>query len=171
MMKFNPEEWQEVKSGEKIDVSQGRLRLRLTQESPVLVTSNSGVETLVSVDKEIDVEVTDSSYATFENPKARGWVYVQPDNAYVPEGEVFTNADRMPHESGSVSEVTAALRLFRLEQRAILNAAREERAEIDRDIELARAQRDALVAPPAPAPVQVDDPAPADPAPAPRAKT
>lgn len=149
-MKFNPEEWQEVKANEKIGVSQGRLWLRLTQAAPVLVTSNAGVETLVAFDKEVDVEVTDCAFAQFTDKAARGWVYVHPVNAYEPDGEVFTNADRMPYESGSVNEVTAALRMFKLEQRAILREARAELNEIT-------ARRDALIAEGDGVPVDADE--------------
>lgn len=132
-MKFSPENWKEVKPNEKIILSQGRLWLRLTQESPVLITSLSGVETLVGFDKEIDVEVTDVDHAIFTNDQARGWLFERPVEYFESDGEVFTNADRLPMESGTVNEITSALRLFKLEQMAVLRDAHAELAEIKRE--------------------------------------
>ena len=42
------------------------------------------------------------------------------------EGEVFTNIDRMVHESGAMQEVTRARRLFEIERRAALAEMRAE---------------------------------------------
>jgi len=129
-MKFSPENWKEVKPNEQIEITQGRLWLRLTQASPILVTSLSGVETLVCFDTETDIEVTDCAFAVFTNEKARGWLFERPVEYFESEGEIFTNADRMIPESGTMTEITSALRLFKLEQRAILADARSELDEI-----------------------------------------
>lgn len=133
MPKFSPENWKEVKPNEKIELPQGRLWLRLTQESPVLVTSLSGVETLVGFDKEIDFEVTDAAYFVFTNEKARAWLFERPVEYFESDGEVFTNADRQPMESGTVSEITRALRLFKIEQASIRREANEELDAIKRE--------------------------------------
>ena len=42
-------------------------------------------------------------------------------------GEKFTNIDRLPQESGSMLEVTKALRMLKLEERAMVRRIREER--------------------------------------------
>jgi len=179
-MKFSPENWKEVKPNEKIILTQGRLWLRLTQESPVLITSFSGIETLVAFDKEVDVEVTDCDHAIFTNDKARGWLFERPVEYFESDGEIFTNADRMPNESGSVNEITAALRLFKLEQRQILQEANAELADIKREAALHRPPQvdpddDKVITDPANPvidgddEVDVPDPAPA-PVPASKAK-
>jgi hypothetical protein len=50
-------------------------------------------------------------------------------------GEVFTNLDRMPMESGTVAEVTREMRRFKLEQAGMLREMRAERAKLTRERE------------------------------------
>lgn len=175
-MKFSPENWKEVKPNDKIEITQGRLWLRLTQASPILVTSLSGVETLVCFDTEADIEVTDCAFAIFTNEKARGWLFERPVEYFESDGEIFTNADRMVMESGTMGEITKALRLFKIEQNSILREANAKLQEIQQE---ARSVRERQPDPDNPEdheeldPVdddQVDEEEVADPAPAPAPK-
>ena len=68
-----------------------------------------------------------------------------PSRVYRMTGEKFTNVDRLPQESGTVAEVTKALRMAKLEQRAMLREIRETHERNKAELAAARAKEDALV--------------------------
>lgn len=129
-MKFDPFVWSEVKSNEEIEVEKGWLRLRASAPGALYVQAQ-GVEALVGLGASFDVEVSEALMARFEAPKATRVFLHRPDaTSFVASGEVFTNIDRMPDESGSVVEVKRALRQLELERRAVLRDIRAERDEL-----------------------------------------
>ena len=123
-MKFDPFAWQEVPANEEVTFGKGRLRLRLSARAPLYVAAQ-GVESLVGIDENHEVHVSEEVTFRVDGP-VRVFMFVPEPTSFEPVGEVFTNADRMPMESGSVAEVTRAMRLFELERRAALAEIRKE---------------------------------------------
>lgn len=122
-MIYDAFQWKEIEVGKEIVIPQGRLILRLSQPGAVYITQQ-GYEGLAGYGADHDYQVT--GYATYrvEAEKARAFVK-QPDVVtYESTGNIFTNADRMPTESGSMLEVTRAMRLFRFEQQQTLREMR-----------------------------------------------
>lgn len=133
MRKMNPFDFTETKTNEEIQFPQGRLWLRLSQAAPIYVTLD-GVETLVSQGHDTEVDLKLSQDGTFridaEGP-CRAFIYNPHKVVFEPAGEIFTNTERMPHESGTVAEINGALRRFKLEQRIMLKEIQEQRAQLD----------------------------------------
>ena len=150
-MKFNPFEWKEVKPHEENIYEKGLLVLRCSQAGALYLAAQ-GCEALVGVGTAFDVQTSEQVTWRFDAPKgARVFMRVPERSAVEPEGEVYTNIDRMPDESGSVAEVTRALRQFELERRAGLRELRAEREAI-------RAERESLVEKPVADPVPLSEP-------------
>lgn len=155
-MKFDPFAWHEVKPNEDYEAPKGRLRLLCSKASPLYISA-VGVEALAGVSTSFDLEI--SGQVTFcldADPGTRVFVHI-PRNAVqapVTGAEVFTNADRMPLESGTVLEVKRALRELQLAQR-------EQLAEMRGEARKLRAERQAhlraLAAPKAAEPAPTDD--------------
>ena len=126
-MKFDPFNWQEVKANEEVPFAKGRLRLRLSAPAPVFIECE-GVESLLGFAAEFEAHLPSEGTFTVEGP-VRVFAESASVTSVAVEGEVFTNIDRMPGESGSLLEVTRARRLFEMERRAMLaeiRAARDE---------------------------------------------
>lgn len=119
-MLFNPINWFEVKPNETHEVSKGRLRLQCSEAVPLYIEAE-GVEALAGVSTAFDVELSAQARWRVGNQKGvRVFVYVPERTSFVAIGEVFTNIDRMVDESGSVAEVTRALRQLELMRRSAL---------------------------------------------------
>lgn len=137
-MKFDPFSWTEVKTNEEIQHPKGRLLLRISQTCPLYITAQ-GVEALAGVSTEFEVDVSEEVTFRIDAPKAaRAFIFEAEPTSIEYDGEVFTNIDRMPSESGSVAEVTRALRMLEFNRRAMLREIREER---DSTLEAVRAER------------------------------
>lgn len=129
-MKFDPNCWQEVKSNEQIQIGKGVLRLRSSAPAPLYITTQGGHEALYAFDTSFDVELSEEVSFRIEGAKGTRVFLFKPLPTFCqPKGEVFTNIDRMTHESGQVLEVRKALRQLEIERRSTL---REIRAERDR---------------------------------------
>lgn len=122
-MKFDPYSWKEVKPNEEIKIRKGRLQLRCSAPSPLFV-SIEGVQALAGYGTSFDVQIAEAATVNLANAEARVFMYDPESTAVRYEGEVYTNIDRMPHESGMLAEVTRARRMFQLEQRAALREMR-----------------------------------------------
>lgn len=160
-MKFDPFAWNEVKPNEKISP---RKILRLRADAPgALWCEAEGVETLVALGAAFEVETPEAVTFIFRaGAGIRVFVHEPVPTTAEASGEVFTNIDRMPDESGTLAEVTRARRMFELERRAML---REIRAERDAAVaEVAAAQPGPKLA--AKSETVPADPAESDPAPA-----
>lgn len=159
-MKHNLFNWLEVKANEQIEVPKGRLRVRLSHPAPVYVSAQ-GVETLAGYGTEIVADLSEAVTVWADAPKgARIFVERPPVTSYQPDGEVFTNIDRMPDESGSMAEVLRARRLLEMERRKMVNEIRAEHGKMLAQINAAK---------PKPAPEPEPEPEP-EPAPEPGAK-
>lgn len=130
-MKFNPEDWSETHAEVWHKARKGWLRVRCATPCALYVASETGIEALVGVGTSFDVETAQAVSwrvdAVNGNALVRVFVYSPPSTSFVAEGERFTNIDRMPSESGNLSEVTRAMRLFELQRRAAIREIRAER--------------------------------------------
>lgn len=129
-MKFDLFNWKEEYINVEIEVPKGKLRLRCSAPCPLYVKAH-GVEALAGYDTAFDLDLSEAVAFRLQAPKGvRLFREVPPRSSFEPDGEVFTNIDRMPDESGTLAEVTRARRMFELEQRSALREMRAEMAEL-----------------------------------------
>lgn len=115
-MQFDPFKWEELSSGKANEAPKGLLHIMSTEAISVLVTCQ-GHEALAGVGTEVKVQIAeDFTYTIFGPKTARCFVKKPPKVYHKPSGEVFTNADRLPTESGTVLEVKRALRQLQIQQ-------------------------------------------------------
>lgn len=135
-MRFNPFEWEEINVEETRSAPKGRLWLRCSEECAVYLTAQ-GYEVLGAVGREIDLTLSEENvtYRVEAPPNARVFVYSPRVQFIEPEGEVFTNPDRLPSESGTLMETRRAMRLFQIEQQALLRQMREDAAKLRQEAE------------------------------------
>lgn len=127
-MKFDPNCWLEVKANEQIEIGKGVLRLRASAPSPLYITTQGGHEILYAVDTAFNVELSEEVSFRLEGAKGTRVFLFKPLPTFCqPKGEVFTNIDRMPDESGQMLEVRKALRQLQFERRAALREIRAAR--------------------------------------------
>lgn len=126
-MKFDLFSWQEVNLNEEIQARKGVLRVQ-SSATVALYVQAEGYEVLAGVGTSFSVDLSEAVTWRAEGPEGVR-VFWQPPalTSFVCEGEVYTNIDRMPHESGQVAEVTRALRMFELQRREALREIRAER--------------------------------------------
>jgi len=137
-MKFDLFRWHEVKPNDKIQAPKGFLRLRLSQASPVYLEAE-GYEVLLGVSSSFDVELSQAVTFRAEAPSKTRVFFERGFGSSVEQsGEVFTNIDRMVDESGTVSEITRAMRMFELERRATLKEIRQERASLLKQVQASK---------------------------------
>lgn len=146
-MKFDPVCWNEVNPNEKVQAAKGVLRVRASAPAPLYIEAE-GCEALCGVGTAFDVELSEAVTFRLDAPKGvRVFVHRPLATTVHAAGEVYTNIDRMPDESGSLMEVTRARRQLELERRAML---REIRAERDAVLEAVRGEKSAQPAASAP---------------------
>lgn len=153
-MKLDLFAWHEVKPSVEFASKPGRVWLKASAPVAVYITAQ-GYEVLAGTGIEVDVSISETVTVRVE-PTIKGTVrvfwYAPHFPAHRGEGEVFTNPDRMVHESGSVAEVRRAMREMQLQQQAMLRDMRIERAK------LRRAKQAAEPEPPQPEPSVDGDP-------------
>lgn len=164
-MKFDVFTWNEVKPNEKNKAEKGRLRLLCSAPSPLYIEAE-GVEALAGVSTSFDLEVAQAVTFRLEAPKGvRLFQYHPFPTAFQADGEVFTNIDRLPHESGMLAEVTRARRQLEIERRSMMAQIRAETARAKATIRKASASdvpQDGGVAAEVPEaqPLEVEEPKP-----------
>lgn len=127
-MKFDVFSWQEVKTNEALPVQKGTLQLRLSAACPVYVQAQ-GVEALAGTKTEFSLDFSEPVTVLVQAPKGvRAFINVPVQTFCEPDGEVYTNIDRLPHESGMLAEVTRARRQLELERRSMIRDIRAEAA-------------------------------------------
>ena len=132
-MKFDPFAWHEVKPNENYEAPQGRLRVLCSQAAPLYVSA-VGVEALSGVGTSHDLEISGPvTFCVDAAPSVRVFVHMPRQHVHKDEGEVFTNPDRMPLESGTVLEIKRAVREFQLLQAAQLREMRQEAQQLRRE--------------------------------------
>lgn len=125
-MKFDLFAWQEIDPATKYETAKGSIVLQASKDV-ALYASAEGVEVLVGVGTSIKAQFAQQVEYWVEGPaKTRVFVHAPGKLYHEPVGEIYTNADRMPDESGTVAEITKAMRQFKLEQRAIMRQMREQ---------------------------------------------
>lgn len=140
-MRFDPLAWDEVSPNEE-NICKGTLRVRSSREGALYVQVE-GVEALYGIGTSFEVQTPAEMIWRLDAPAdARVFVQRMFGTSFECEGEVFTNIDRMPHESESVAEVTRARRMLELERRAFLAEVRAENAAIS--AQLARKREAAM---------------------------
>ena len=141
-MKINPLEWSEVR--ETTFEAEGLLQLR--SASPfALAVEAFGVETVLGEATSHKVALSDPSKVTLVGGEMKVYRKDVPSRVYRMTGEKFTNIDRLPQESGTVAEVTKALRMAKLEQRAMIREIREEHARNKAELAAAKAKAEEVV--------------------------
>lgn len=134
-MKFDPFNWSKV-SVEKVYEAPlgGRVWVRASQPVNLFVEVD-GYEVLAGSGQEIDIQTQaeDGVKLRVEGGNdAAVFLYSPQRTVFEPsDGETFTNIDRKPLESGSVLEVQRAMRMLRLEERAMMARVRAARGEIE----------------------------------------
>lgn len=123
-MKINPLEWNEI--NETTFSAQGLLLLRSSQPF-ALAIETMGVEVAVGAETHHKIPLAEPSKVTVVGGKAKVYRKAPPPRLVVSNEETFTNIDRLPQESGTMQEVTKAVRLMKLEERAMIRRIREER--------------------------------------------
>lgn len=131
-MKFDPFNWQEEQANAKIKVRKGRVRLHVSAPAPVYFEAE-GVEALVGVGTAFDFTVSEPGFVTVAAEGVRVFRLGDPLTAFEAEGEVFTNIDRQPMESGMLADVLRAKRMFEIERREVLRELREARDAVRRE--------------------------------------
>ena len=123
-MKINPLEWSEVH--ETTFPAEGVLLLRSSQPFALSVESY-GVSVAVGPETAHRIPLPEASQVTIVGGAAKVYRKSPPSRVVHMTGEKFTNIDRLPTESGTMLEVTKALRMLKLEERAMVRRIREER--------------------------------------------
>lgn len=125
-MKLDPFAWSEVNPNEKVEAGKGILRVRCSASAPLYVECE-GYEVLAEVGTAFEVDLSEAVTWRVDAPKGARIFWMPPAlTSHRPEGEVYTNIDRMPHESGQLAEVTRAMRMFEVERRSYLKQMRAE---------------------------------------------
>lgn len=127
-MKLDPFAWSEVSANEKIEAGKGVLRVRCSAPSPLYVEAE-GYEVLADVGTSFEVDLSEAVIWRVDAPKGARIFWMPPAlTSHRHVGEVYTNIDRMPHESGQLAEITRAMRMFEIERRSYLKQMRSEAA-------------------------------------------
>jgi len=127
-MKFNPLDWSEIKPNAEVKITSGLVQLRCSAPAAVF-TVVEGFEALAAHGTEIRFNLPEA--ATLKVVADKG-VRVFKRNTYSRScedtSERFTNIDRLPHESGTVYEVSKAVRNLKLMERDAIRRIREAQA-------------------------------------------
>lgn len=157
-MRFNPYIWKEVRSDEKAKIGKGRVRV-LASAQAALYAEAEGVEVLVGFGSSWEFDTSEGLTLRLEGPQGVRWFIEEKHGTSITVvEEVYTNIDRMPHESGTLREVTRALRAFEIERRAALREIKAER----RSLEKLRAKVGMTEPDAEPEPDPVSEPEPGD---------
>lgn len=160
-MKFDVFKFQEIDPSQSYESVTGKVHVLCSKPTAVYATVE-GYQVLLGVGTEIRAEIASKLIElAFEAPKGtRAFVYAPTKLTMVDDGEIYTNIDRKPQESGSVLEVRKALREFQLDQMGLRQSIRDERRalaeERARRQEIREERRERR---------EAENPAPADPEP------
>lgn len=116
MRNFNSGDWREEK-GTTFEVASGVLFVMSNKPVSVFVETD-GVESFLGTGTQIRYKTQAKMNVRLERPPASiVHVYDPIKQVTRPTGPVFTNADRMPLESGTLFEIRRAARMFQLERK------------------------------------------------------
>jgi len=125
MKKLDVFAWYEVTPGTEVAGIARNLELRCSAPSALFVSSQ-GYEVLAGYGTDFDLAIADEYTFRLEGGKGvrcfvKGNVFAQ----YQSRGQVFTNCDRLPHQSGAVLEVRRALREQQFRHQQFMREARQ----------------------------------------------
>lgn len=123
-MKINPLEWNQI--DETSFEADGLLLLRSSQPFALSIEA-FGVSVAVGAETSHRIPLPERSKVTIVGGSAKVYRKEPPSRLVVSNEETFTNIDRLPQESGTMLEVTKAVRLMKLEERAMIRRIREQR--------------------------------------------
>lgn len=134
MIKFNPDDWLEVSIGEEVQIPAGRLQVRLSAPGSLYITASGGAS-LAGTETSFDLEIPQNARALVLAPAGVRVFMLFRQNpelltSFEAQGEVFTNIDQMPSESGAMAEVLRATRQLELKKREMLAEMRAMQAEM-----------------------------------------
>lgn len=112
-MKFDPFKWSEAH--EKTKAPKGRLRVFASAPCPLWLEAE-GFEALAGYNTAWDLTLDTEVIFWTTDPSVRLFYDYPVQAIQVPQGEVFTNADMEPDESGAMWEVRKAIRALQLER-------------------------------------------------------
>lgn len=144
-MRTDLSKWRNIESEKATFAPDGICWLRLRPFSEVEIIDQNGQSSMVVASATGEIRIRTKGQVTVK-ASSEGMIYHPHNPVITKRDEVFTNLDRLPHESGNVSAVTQALRLIELknmhvrreeynrqkqfmaEQRAIMDRIEMERA-------------------------------------------
>lgn len=130
-MKFNPFDWV-VMAERVITFDTGRVAIRSSLPAAFYIEVD-GYEVLAGSGLDLDYRLATPCKVRVDAPsKALLFAYKPFRQSYEPVGEVFSNPDRQPQESGTLLEVRKALRAFEVQQMQMKRELRNERAALQR---------------------------------------
>lgn len=136
-MKYDVQKWQAVAAGAASMAETGKLHLRVADPTAKLFIVNDDGETIFyGLGHEFKIECRQAFAYVLETKEKLAYVYQPKAQAAEPQGEVYTNADRQPHESGTLLEVRKAARKVQLEmllERRRLEAEQRKQREAERE--------------------------------------
>jgi len=125
MKKLDVFAWSEVIPGSEVAGVARNLELRCSAPSALFVSSQ-GYEVLAGYGTDFDLAIADEYTFRLEGPKGvRCFVKGDVSAQYQSQGQVFTNCDRLPHQSGAVLEVRRALREQQFRHQQFMREARQ----------------------------------------------
>lgn len=132
-MQFDPFKQQEVTPNETHEAPKGRLQVLCSQPVAVFIEAQ-GYEVLAAVGQKADITLVEPVRYRIEARKGTRCFVTSPRAIfYKSDGEIFTNSDRQPLESGALMEVRKAVRQHKLEMASVLQQTRDEARKFLRD--------------------------------------
>lgn len=133
-MKLNPKLWYKT-DGKEVPLPAGKTALRCLRPSALVV--ENGVHSVpAGFGTEFALDLPEGCTVSLigEGKGSDLWLSAPPASSILDHGEVFTNMDRKPHESGALSETMAALRRLQLEERAMLQRMKRAQASFAKSV-------------------------------------
>ena len=127
-MKLDIFKWSQVDLEKETPVPNGRLTVKTSLPCSVFV-SQEGYEVLAGYGTEFDYTISGAAEFRIEGPAKARAVYLNPPRkGQVVELPRFTNTERKAMESGTMLEITKAMRQMKLEHQIMRRAIRGEAA-------------------------------------------
>jgi len=125
-MKHDITEWAEVFTDTQIEMDTGHFHMLATHDCNVFAM-NYGADILIGSGKEVRRQMSGPQIYVIEGPSdARIFMHMPDEKALHCVGEVFTNIDRQPMESGNLYEVRKAHRLMQIQSAQMMEGMRKE---------------------------------------------
>lgn len=154
-MRFDIWSWQEMEGSALVE--RGRVLCQASAPGAFYVSAE-GHEVCAGYGASLDLRIQANVTVRYEGPKgARCFIHSPLAVYHEASGEVYTNIDRRPDESGALMEVKREVRRFQIEQLQARREARRREADAARERE---ERRQEAGKPPEPAPDPEPDPEP-----------